>query len=107
MPFQNADDGGAAADDDCNVVFRAKVDLACLAPSSHLRCSLAFLPDCVLLHFCLKSNSISFDIFLYSYFVLYFYFYLFLTATLAIKEFATRAMLVFNSVHIFNLSSNL
>ena len=62
MPFQNADDGGAAADDDCNVVFRAKVDLACLAPSSHLRCSLAFLPDCVLLHFCLKSNSISFDI---------------------------------------------
>ena len=62
MPFQNADDGGAAADDDCNGVFRAKVDLACLAPSSHLRCSLAFLPDCVLLHFCLKSNSISFDI---------------------------------------------
>ena len=33
-PFNNADDGGAAADDDCNGgVFRAKVDLACLAPS--------------------------------------------------------------------------
>ena len=45
-------------DHNCREMYFVPRYIACLAPS-HLRCSLAFLLDYVLMHFCLKFKNIS------------------------------------------------